>query len=39
MTGRYAPPEIIEIADTVSEVNEVKHHYSTGLKERAGIEY
>ena len=39
LTGRYAPPEIIEIADTVSEVNEVKHHYSTGLKERAGIEY
>ena len=39
MTGRYAPPEIIELADTVSEVNEVKHHYSTGLKERAGIEY
>ena len=39
MTGRYAPPEIIEIADTVSEVNEIKHHYSTGLKERAGIEY
>ena len=39
MTGRYAPPEIIEIADTVSEVKEIKHHYSAGLKERAGIEY
>jgi len=39
LTGRYAPPEIIELADTVSEVNEVKHHYAAGVKERAGIEY
>ena len=39
LTGRYAPPEIIELADTVSEVEEVKHHYKAGIKERAGIEY
>lgn len=39
LTGRYAPAEIIEIADTVSDVREVKHHYATGIKERAGIEY
>jgi cob(I)alamin adenosyltransferase len=39
LTGRYAPPEIIELADTVSEVQEVKHHYSLGIKDRAGIEY
>jgi cob(I)alamin adenosyltransferase len=39
LTGRYAPPEIIEIADTVSEVKEIKHHYSKGVKERAGIEF
>jgi cob(I)alamin adenosyltransferase len=39
LTGRYAPPEIIELADTVSEVQEVKHHYSKGIKDRAGIEY
>ena len=39
LTGRYAPPEIIELADTVSEVKEIKHHYTTGMKERAGIEY
>ncbi len=39
LTGRYAPPEIIELADTVSEINEVKHHYAAGVKERAGIEY
>jgi cob(I)alamin adenosyltransferase len=39
LTGRYAPPEIIELADTVSEVREVKHHYAAGVKERAGVEY
>ena len=39
LTGRYAPPEIIELADTVSEVQEVKHHYKAGIKDRAGIEY
>jgi cob(I)alamin adenosyltransferase len=39
LTGRYAPPEIIELADTVSEVQEVKHHYNKGVKDRAGIEY
>ena len=39
LTGRYAPAEIIELADTVSEVQEVKHHYKAGIKDRAGIEY
>lgn len=39
LTGRYAAPEIIEVADTVSEVREIKHHYSQGIKERAGIEF
>jgi cob(I)alamin adenosyltransferase len=39
LTGRYAPPEIIELADTVSEVKEVKHHYNKSIKDRAGIEY
>jgi cob(I)alamin adenosyltransferase len=39
LTGRYAPKEIVEIADTVSEVKEIKHHYSQGIKERAGIEF
>ncbi|MEN6321844.1 MAG: cob(I)yrinic acid a,c-diamide adenosyltransferase [Syntrophaceae bacterium] len=39
LTGRYAPPEIIAVADTVSEVQEIKHHYSAGVKERAGIEF
>lgn len=39
LTGRYAPPQIIKLADTVSEVKEIKHHYNEGIKDRAGIEY
>jgi len=39
MTGRNAPAEIINIADTVSEVKEIKHHYAAGIKDRAGIEF
>lgn len=39
LTGRYAAPEIMELADTVSEVREIKHHYNAGIKDRAGIEY
>ena len=39
LTGRYAPPEIIALADTVSDIQEIKHHYNKGIKDRAGIEY
>lgn len=39
LTGRYAPAQIVELADTVSEVHEIKHHYTKGIKERAGIEF
>lgn len=39
LTGRYAPEKLKEIADLVSEVTEIKHHYSAGIKDRAGIEY
>jgi cob(I)alamin adenosyltransferase len=39
LTGRYAPQQIIDLADTVSEVREIKHHYSQGIKERAGMEF
>jgi len=38
-TGRYAPPELIDLADLVSEVREVKHHYQQGVEMREGIEY
>ena len=39
LTGRYAPDGLIEIADTVTEMREIKHHYSKGIKARKGIEY
>ncbi len=39
LTGRCAPPEIVEMADMVSEVKEIKHHYASGIKDRAGIEF
>ncbi len=38
-TGRYAPPQLVEMADMVSEVREVKHHYQQGVQMRKGIEY
>ena len=39
LTGRYAPTEIIEVADLVTEMKEVKHYYQQGIKARKGIEY
>ncbi len=39
LTGRGAPDELIDIADTVSEIKEIKHAYSKGIKAKKGIEY
>ena len=39
LTGRYAHPELIDIADTVTEMREIKHHYNAGVQMRKGIEY
>ena len=39
LTGRYAPSEIIEAADLVTEMKEVKHPYAQGTHGRKGIEY
>ncbi len=39
LTGRSAPPELIEIADLVSEIRKIKHPYSENCKARRGIEY
>lgn len=38
LTGRYAPAELIERADLVTEMIEVKHYYNMGLEARLGIE-
>ncbi len=39
LTGRYAPPQVLEAADLVSEVLEVRHHYEAGVQAREGIEF
>lgn len=39
LTGRYAPEELIEISDLVSEIKDIKHPYRAGIKARKGIEY
>jgi cob(I)alamin adenosyltransferase len=39
LTGRGAPPEVCELADMVSEVTMVKHHYKAGVKAQQGIEF
>lgn len=39
LTGRYAPKDLIDIADLVTEMKEIKHYYTTGIKARKGIEY
>ena len=38
MTGRKADPRILEIADLVTEMREIKHYYQTGVEAREGIE-
>lgn len=39
LTGRYASEKIMEKADMISEVKEVKHHYKKGIAAQPGIEY
>lgn len=39
LTGRYAHPKVILLADLVSEVKELKHYYNSGVKARRGIEF
>lgn len=38
VTGRYAEDKIIEIADLVTDMKEVKHYYTSGLLSREGID-
>jgi cob(I)alamin adenosyltransferase len=39
LTGRYAPKEIVEAADLVTEIREVKHYYKEGIASRKGIDW
>ncbi|MEY4590918.1 MAG: hypothetical protein RL497_2994 [Pseudomonadota bacterium] len=39
LTGRSAIPELIELADTVSEINDIKHAFRAGVKAQRGIEF
>ncbi len=38
MTGRYAPEALIEKADLVTDMREVKHYYQQGVLSRLGID-
>jgi cob(I)alamin adenosyltransferase len=39
VTGRDAPPELIEAADLVTEMTEVKHPFQAGIRAQKGIEF
>ncbi|HSI56278.1 MAG TPA: cob(I)yrinic acid a,c-diamide adenosyltransferase, partial [Ideonella sp.] len=38
LTGRGAPAELVELADTVTEMALVKHHFKAGVPAQRGIE-
>ncbi len=39
VTGRNAKPALVEVADLVTEMGAVKHHFSAGVKAQKGIEF
>ena len=39
LTGRNAHPDIIEIADLITEMREIKHPFKNGIKAQRGIEF
>jgi len=39
LTGRYADPKLIQIADIVTEMLEIKHPYQKGIQARKGIDF
>jgi cob(I)alamin adenosyltransferase len=38
-TGRDAPDELLEVADTITEMTKVRHAYDTGVRARRGLDY
>jgi len=38
LTGRGAPPEILEAADLVTEMRQIRHYYEKGVDARVGVE-
>ena len=39
LTGRYAHPKLVKIADLVTEMLEIKHPYQHGVQARKGVDY
>ena len=39
ITGRYAPEALVEYADLVTEMREIKHPYNAGIRAQQGIEF
>lgn len=39
LTGRNAPQELVDYADLVTEMREIKHPYRHGVKAQPGLEY
>jgi cob(I)alamin adenosyltransferase len=39
VTGRGASPGLLEIADTISEIRDVRHAFKAGIKARAGVDF
>jgi len=39
LTGNYARDEIIEVADLVTEMREIKHPFKAGIKAKKGVDF
>ena len=39
LTGRYAPVDLFEHADLITEMREIRHYYNRGIEARKGIEF
>ncbi len=39
LTGNHAAPEVLELADLVTEMREIKHPFRSGIKARRGIDF